>query len=118
MYKSIKLLSMLSILSVFGGVSIAQTPQHSVTLTWTDTANPQGTTYSIYRSQGLCSGTPTFSKIASAVTVKTYKDDTVQPGNYCYEATATFNGMESAPSPTALAPVPSWAPTQLSVTIQ
>ena len=91
---------------------------HSVTLTWTDTLNPAGTTYSVYRAVGLCSGTPTFSKIASAVTVKTYQDTTVTPGNYCFAVTATANGMESAQSNTALAPVPSFAPTALSVTVQ
>lgn len=96
----------------------AQTPQHSVTLTWVDTSNPTGTTYNIYRSTGLCSGTPTFSKLASAVTVKTYQDTTVTPGNYCYEVTASLNGVESAPSNTALASVPTFPPTDLSVTVQ
>ena len=91
---------------------------HSATLSWQDTQNPSGTTYSVYRATGLCSGTPTFSKIASALTAKTYQDTTVQPGNYCYEVTATFNGMESAPSNTALAPVPSFPPSALSVTVQ
>lgn len=96
----------------------AQTPQHSVTLNWTDTANPSGTTYTVYRAVGLCSGTPTFSKLATAVTVKTYQDSTVQPGNYCYQVTATANSVESAPSNTALAPVPSFAPSQLTITVQ
>lgn len=91
---------------------------HSVTLTWTDTLNPSGTTYTVYRATGLCSGTPTFSKLASALTGKTYLDSTVIPGNYCYEVTATLNGMESAPSNTAGAPVPSFPPSQLSVTVQ
>jgi hypothetical protein len=98
-------------------VLAAQTT-HSVTLTWTDTLNPAGTTYTVYRSTGLCSGTPTFSKIASAVTVKTYQDSTVTPGNYCYAVTATANGMESAQSNTALAPVPSFPPSALSVVVQ
>ena len=102
---------------LFALVAAAQTT-HSVTLTWADTLNPAGTTYSIYRATGLCSGTPVFSKVASAITVKTYQDTTVQPGNYCYTATATINGMESAQSNTALAPVPSFAPTGLSVTVQ
>lgn len=96
----------------------AQNNQHKVTLTWQDTLNPAGTTYSVYRSTGLCSGTPTFSKLAASVTVKTYDDTTVQPGNYCYVVTASLNGMESPQSNTALAPVPSFAPTQLSVTVQ
>lgn len=95
----------------------AQT-QHSVTLNWTDTLNPSGTTYNVYRATGLCSGTPTFSKIATAIAVKTYQDTTVQPGNYCYQVTATSNSVESGPSNTALAPVPSFAPTQLSLTVQ
>lgn len=91
---------------------------HSVTLTWVDSLNPVGTTYTVYRATGLCSGTPTFSKIASALVAKTYQDTTVTPGNYCYAVTATANGMESAQSNTALAPVPSFAPTGLSLTVQ
>lgn len=91
---------------------------HSATLAWTDTLNPTGTTYSVYRATGLCSGTPTFSKIASALTAKTYQDTTVTPGNYCFEVTANFNGMESAPSNTAGAPIPSFPPAQLTVVIQ
>lgn len=97
---------------------LAQTPQHSVTLNWVDTSNPSGTTYSVYRSVGLCSGTPSFSKLASAVTAKTYIDSTVTPGNYCYEVTAVFQSVESAPSNTALAPVPTFPPANLSVTVQ
>lgn len=76
---------------------LAQTPR-VVTLTWTDTANPTGTTYSVYRASGLCSGSPTFAKISSAITAKTYPDNSVTPGNYCYAVTATLNGMESAQS--------------------
>jgi hypothetical protein len=96
----------------------AQTQTHSVTLTWQDTLNPTGTTYSVYRSTGLCSGSPTFSKLAAAVTDKKFEDTTVQPGNYCYQVTAALNGMESAPSNTAHAPVPTFAPSQLSVTVK
>ena len=97
----------------------AQSATHSVTLTWQDTQNPAtGTTYSVYRATGLCSGTPAFSKIATALTAKTYQDTTVQPGNYCFEVTATVNGMESAPSNTVNPGVPSFPPTGLSVTVQ
>ena len=100
-------------------LSFAQATQHSVTLTWSDPSNPTtGTTYSIYRATGLCSGTPTFSKLASAVSGKSYVDTTVTPGNYCYQATATVNGMESAPSNTAAAAVPSFPPQGLSATVQ
>ena len=100
-------------------LSIALLAQsHSATLTWTDTANPAGTTYTVKRATGLCSGTPTFSSIASGITVKTYLDSTVTPGNYCYVVTATFAGIESAASNTASAPVPSFPPAGLSVTVQ
>lgn len=98
----------------------AQTPteQHSVTLNWEDALNPAGTTYSIYRAPGLCSGTPTFAKLATGVNVKTYVDATVTPGNYCYQVTAVYASIESAPSNSALAPVPSWAPSRLTVTVK
>ena len=91
---------------------------HKVTLTWNDLSNPPGTTYSIKRAVGLCSGTPTFSTLATGITEKIYTDDTVTPGNYCYVGTATFNGMESAPSNTAAASAPSFPPTGLSVVVQ
>jgi len=95
--------------------AVAQAAPHSATLTWTDTQNPTATTYSIYRSTGLCSGSPVFSKIASAVTVKSYADATVQPGNYCFAVTATFGGVESAQSNAAGAAVPTFAPAGLVV---
>jgi hypothetical protein len=104
-------LALLLIASAMG--LAAQT--HSATLTWTDTLNPAGTTYSVYRATGLCSGSPTFSKIASAIVPKTYQDTTVTPGNYCFQATAAFNSVESAPSNSASAAVPSFAPTSLVV---
>jgi hypothetical protein len=103
------------------GLATAARPQittHSVTLTWTDALNPAGTTYSVYRATGLCSGTPAFSKVATALTAKTYADTTVQPGNYCYAVTATLNGMESAQSKPVSASVPAFAPTALSFTVQ
>lgn len=93
-------------------------PTHSVTATWQDTQNPAGTTYSVYRAQGLCSGTPTFAKLATGVATKTYTDSTVTPGNYCYQVTATAGGVESAPSNSSLASVPSFSPTSLALTVQ
>ncbi len=114
----IRNLVVLSILIVLSVAVVAAQTTHSVTLNWTDTLNPVGTTYTVYRAVGLCSGTPTFSKIASALTLKTYQDTTVTPGNYCYEVTATNNGMESTPSNTAAAPVPSFPPASLSVVVQ
>lgn len=90
---------------------------HSVVLNWNDTANPAGTTYNVYRATGLCSGSPAFSKIATAVAAKTYTDGTPTPGNYCYQVTATLNGAESAPSNTANPTVLPFAPQQLSFTV-
>ncbi len=114
---TMRLVLILAVVGVLSALS-AQTQTHSATLTWQDTANPAGTTYSVYRSTGLCSGTPMFSKLATGLTAKTYVDETVQPGNYCYQVTAMFNSVESAPSNSAHAPVPSFAPGQLSVTVK
>jgi hypothetical protein len=91
---------------------------HSVTLTWTDAQNPAGTTYNVKRAIGLCTGTPTFTTIASALTTKTYNDATVTVGNYCYVVTAVLNGAESVPSNSAQANVPPFPPTALTFTVQ
>ena len=98
--------------------AFAQALTHTVTLTWIDPNNPTGTTYNVYRATGLCTGTPIFSKIASAVTVKTYTDSTVVPGNYCFQVTATFNGSESVPSNSVNPNVPAFAPSGLIFTVQ
>lgn len=81
-----------------------------VSLTWTDTANPVGTTYSVKRSPGICSGTPVFATIMTGVAVKTFVDANVPVGNYCYVVTATFSGIESAASNSAGATVPTTPP--------
>ena len=91
---------------------------HSVTLTWTDTANPTGTTYNVYRATGLCSGNPAFSKMATTIAAKTYQDTTVTVGPYCYYVTAALNGAESAPSVSAPATVLPFAPTTIQVQVQ
>lgn len=101
---------------IFALFALGQT--HKVTLTWTDTLNPAGTTYSVYRATGLCSGSPSYSKIATALTTKSYDDTTVIAGNYCFYVTAVATGVESGPSNTALAPVPAFAPSGLSITVQ
>jgi hypothetical protein len=113
-------ITLLSICSLFliSVAALSQTSTHAATLAWQDNLNPSGTTYNVYRATGLCSGTPGFSKIASALSEKTYEDTTVQPGNYCYTVTAVLNGMESAQSNWALAPVPSFPPQLLSVTVK
>lgn len=89
----------------------------SVKLDWTDNSNPAGTTYNIKRAVGLCSGTPNFSNVASGVTVKTYTDANVAVGNYCYVVTASFSGLESAPSNSAGAGVLPVPPTLGNITV-
>lgn len=109
----LKLIGLLAVAALLSGQTA-----HKVTLTWTDLLNPPGTTYNVKRATGLCSGTPTFNTIATAIAVKTYEDSTVQPGPYCFIVTAVYSGVESAPSNTALANVPSFAPSGLSVVVQ
>ncbi len=97
--------------------ALAAQTTHSVTLAWTDTLNPAGTAYNVYRAPGLCTGTPAFVKIATAA-AKSYVDATATPANFCYEVTAVYGGLESAPSNTVLASVPSFAPTGTAVAVK
>lgn len=102
---------------LLGHAAFAQATTHSATATWLDNQNPAGATYNLYRASGLCSGTPAFSKILSAITAKAATDTNLSPGNYCYAVTATVNGSESAQSNTAGAPVPAFSPTNLTITV-
>lgn len=95
--KTLKALAVLLLLSMS---AFAQAATHSVTLSWVDASNPAGTTYNVYRATGLCGGTPTFSKLASALTVKTFADTTIVPGNFCYQVTAVVTAIEGPPSNT------------------
>jgi len=94
---AVQSISMKLILSLLFALALFGQAAHRADLTWGDTTNPAGTTYSVYRATGLCSGSPVFSKIASAVTTKTYSDTSVTPGNYCFQVTATANGMDGLP---------------------
>lgn len=105
------------ILLLLMGTAMAQA-SHSVTLTWTDTANPVGTTYTVKRAPGLCTGTPTFATIASGVAIKTYMDPNIAVGNYCYVVTAVSAGTESVPSNSASVNVPPFAPVALTFTVK
>lgn len=98
----------------------AQSATHSVVLTITDTANPTGTLYSFYRAAGACAATSAFTKVAIALSSKTYSDTTVTGGStYCYYATAVNGNNESAPSPMVTASVPTlFAPSTIVVVIQ
>jgi hypothetical protein len=91
---------------------------HSATLTWTDAINPAGTTWNVYRAPTACTASPVFVKLtATALTVKTYVDSTVVAGSFCYQITAVFGGIESAPSNSAGATFPA-PPVLLPLTIQ
>src|SRR5882724_11546063 len=81
---------------------------HSVKLTWVDGNNPAGVTYSVWRATGLCSGAPSFSKLATGLTALTYTDLAVTPGHYCYQVTATVAGVDSASSNAVNPIVPSF----------
>ena len=84
---------MKALIAILVAFATAQAATHSATLTWSDTQNPSGTTYTIYRATGLCSGTPTFAMLAAGVTVMNYVDTTVTTGNYCYGVEAVFSAI-------------------------
>ena len=92
-------------LALFSSGLCAQPPVHSVTCSWTDFINPNGTTYNVYRAPGNCSGSPAFSQIASGIAILSYVDTPVPAGDYCYQVTASLNGLESTPSSSVLAQV-------------
>lgn len=107
----------LTAILLLSSAAFAQAATHSVTLNWADPNNPAGTTYSIYRATGPCSPAPTFTKLVSGLTAKTYIDTTVQVGTYCFTATATLNALESIDSNTFLAPVTPFPPQGLQVIV-
>jgi hypothetical protein len=92
---------------------------HSVTLTWQD-SNPTTppVTWNVKRASGACTGTPAFTTIATALTVKTYVDTTVAIATYCYIVTAVVSGVETLPSNQAGANILPFAPSRLSVTVR
>jgi fibronectin type 3 domain-containing protein len=96
--------------------AVAQTSQRQVILTWEDLLNPAGTTYSVYRANGQCATATAFTRLASAITPKTYTD-TANPGQYCYHVTAVLNAVESDPSNTAEAKVKPASPQKLNLTV-
>jgi len=99
--------------------SLAAQSAHTVALSWTDTTNPAGTSYNVYRAAGACTGSPAFAKIGSTpVSVKTYTDSAVaSAATYCYQVTAVLNGVESVPSNSVAAVIPPDPPSGLSVVV-
>lgn len=116
MERAMQLIRSLAMLVLFTCLAFAQAP-HSVTLNWTDTQNPPGTTY-VYRSATACAQATTFTSIASSLTTLTYVDSTVTVGKYCYQVTASLNGLESLPSNQTDAKVLPFAPTQGTPTVK
>lgn len=107
----------LALLFVLSAIAAGQTT-HAVTLTWEDTLNPAGTVYAIYRGDGRCTQSPAMVKIAQDISVRTYTQNGVAVGNYCYHATAILNAIESLPSNAALAEVRPWSPSKLEAQIK
>ena len=87
---------------------------HSVTLNWTDSVNPAGTTYNIYR---IAPGSTTPLKIGNNLSVKTATDTdpTLGIGDYTYQVTSVDNGVESAPASVTVG-IPPTPPTGLTAT--
>jgi hypothetical protein len=78
-------------------IQIAPAQAHAATLNWTDTVNPAGSTYNVYRATGSCPAS-TFTKIAAGVPGFKYVDSTIAPQTgYCYQITALVAATESLP---------------------
>lgn len=89
---------------------------HSVKLTWVASIDQiPGMTYTIYRANGDCSGTPAFTVLSAGILGLLYEDFAVKPESYCYSVTANLGGFESIKSNTAIAVVPLGSPTNLKV---
>ena len=87
----------------------------SADLVWTDTVNPTGTTYNVYRAPNTCDVAALFAKVAVSVPDKKYTDSGLLSGAYCYKVTATYGNLESIPSNLTELIVPLVAPGDLKV---
>lgn len=96
----------------------AQTTTFKATVAWDDALNPAGVVYDLERALGGCAGTPAFASIATDLTAKTYVNQPLQPGKYCYRVTAKVNGALSTGNPTAEGTVPAFTPSNLRITIE
>lgn len=112
-----KLIQLIGLLVISSCSLLAQTSGHFVVLNWTDTQNPVGTKYNLYRLAGPCTNVLTnFTKIVPLTTLFTYTDNNVSAGlTYCYYVTATDGTNESGPSPQASATIGLSAPSSLTI---
>jgi hypothetical protein len=116
------------LLSLLLAVSaIAQnTPAHTAVVQWTDTLNPAGTAYNVYRMAGACPLTPPtstggFAQLNNApVGGMIYVDASVVAGTYAYVVTAVVAGVETGPSPCGQGTIPVGGvpPQSITVTIK
>lgn len=107
---------LLLLLCLFPAALAAQT--RSVVLAWND--NQASVTFNVYRAAAACPATPAqFAKInAAPVTAKTYTDQDIAPGTYCYHVTALAGGLESDPSNKAEAQARPFSPGGLTVVVE
>lgn len=110
-----KLIAIFMFCAMFLG---AQTTVQNAVLTWNDTQNAVGTTYSVYRASGTCAGTPTFVSRATGLTDKTYTDGPLQPGTYCYKVTGTAPSAVESSGITGSFIAPTFNITGLTLTLQ
>ena len=104
-------------LALLSGTAFAQA-SHSVTLTWTASTDTGGTV-NVYKATSGCTGTPSFTLLASGVvSAGPYIDSTVGVGQFCYYVTAVVNGAESLPSNNAAATVLPKSPTSIKAVAQ
>lgn len=110
----------------FGLAFAASAAPHSVTLTFTASADDLGSTgagygYTAWRASGTCPTTaPTTTTGFTALNsmpflTTTYTDSTVTVGQFCYLVTFTSGTAQSLPSNTAGAAVLPQAPTNVKV---
>lgn len=98
------------------GVAAGAVANGTVPITWSD--SQPGATWSVWRSPGLCTQTPSWSKLVSGLSSKTYSDSAVPVGASCYAVSAMLNGVESPLSSGVTVIRSTGAPTGLSVVVQ
>jgi hypothetical protein len=82
---------------LFCGAAFAQNQIHNAVLAWSEA--DAGTTFNVYRAPAACSTGPTFTKVATGLSVLTYTDTPLIAGQaYCYQVTAVIGTSESVAS--------------------
>jgi len=96
-------------LAALGGAHLAKSnivSAHAVTLNWNASASSGVAGYNVYR--GSVSGGPYARMNSSAITITSFNDNAVQPGQtYFYVVTSiSLNDVESSYSNEVMAPIP------------